>query len=112
MRVLVWFCLEWCFHDFNAFAHLVIGLFCCRWGRWQDIIKHAHFKTSLVESDVQMIARAIVSALPVHVVCVLLPLVSLVLTHMKPKSSERSTAGPREPWLDRSSRTGRYGGVV
>jgi hypothetical protein len=37
----------------------------CSWGRWPDIIKHAHFKHSLKESDVHMIARAIVSTLHV-----------------------------------------------
>ena len=35
---------------------IVIGV-ACRWGRWQDIIKHAHFKHLLVDSDVQIIAR-------------------------------------------------------
>ena len=32
--------------------------------------------------------------------------------YLTPKSSESCTAGPREPWLDRGSRTGRYRPVV
>ncbi|XP_070187859.1 chromodomain-helicase-DNA-binding protein 8-like isoform X4 [Littorina saxatilis] len=42
---------------FKVEKHLLIY----GWGRWEDIISHAHFKHTLVASDVQIIARAILA---------------------------------------------------